>query len=432
MSFVHKGLTVGGGQLLVTALYTSSTILFSRLLGPDGVGQIDLVRSTGVLVVTFATIGLGQANIYFLNNCRIPAPKVVTNALKTAAVIAPLVAIALAGAIFIFAEYFGSIPLPLAVAFAAGVGAHACACILRPILVAKLAAVRMVAVDLLNPLCLIMGVVTLAALGTLTSRSALLVLSLGYWASFMLLLVFLRDDFDFGLPFDWSLLGNLVTYGLKLAAANILLVLSSTITIMLLRYLRPDDFSAVGLFARAAGVCGLAALVPNAVGPLLYAKWAGVTDAARITQAERAVRLNIAYAAAATLALVLAGKYILWLLYGAEFISAQYPLRILAPASVFAVLFGVSNNLLAGDGRAMVTTYILCGTVAVVVGVAWLAIPAWGEQGAALATLCGSAFTAAVSLATCRRLYGVRPLHCFVIAREDFTYLFRTLRIVRS
>jgi O-antigen/teichoic acid export membrane protein len=141
-----------------------------------------------------------------------------------------------------------------------------------------------------------------------------------------------------------------------------------------------------------------------------------------------AMRLNVAYGLVSAVGILLLGRYIIWLLYGARFIHADVALVFLAPALFFVPIFSVYNNLLAGDGRAGVTACILAGTVCVVGAVTYLAAPAWGIRGAALAVLCGNVFTALAGTVACWSLYRMNPLRCLLLGRSDVARILQALR----
>jgi len=428
MSFVRKGIAVSGGQVLVTALTVVSTIIFSRFLGREGVGQIEVARSTTTLVVTFVTLGLGNASIYFINNQKMPVAAIVANSLKLGWIMTLLVTVGLSGSLLIFHDYFGNISVPVAIFFSMGVGILAHFYLLRPVLIAKLAARQMVMANAMNPIFLTTGTVLLAITGYLTPELALVMISVGPFASFAWVLFYLRNDIDFSIPFDWLLVGKMLSYGLKLAAVNILMVLCSSLTVLLLRQLASTGFSEAGLYGRAVGICGLASFIPITMGPLLYSKWSGVTGEARKSQVEMATRVHMTYASAVAIFLIFAGKYVLILLYGHEFAPAQYALRLLAIGTIFLSLVDVCTNLLASDGRIAVTAYILVGTLIVVVGTTYWAAPRWGSEGAAFGALCGNVFTAIASLLACRSLYGIRISRCLMVCQQDIRYMWKAVR----
>ena len=428
MSLLRKGILVSGGQVFSIALNMTAGILFARTLGPDGMGQFELLRSTGSLAAAFMTLGLGQANIYFLNNLKVPAETLATNTFKISVLLGSVLAGGLATAILLAPGYFGAVPLVSTVLFSLGVGVLVGVALLRPILTARLEALRMVMVDTVNPLTLLICGAGLALAGCLVAGSGIAVLALGNISAMGLLVFYLRRDIRLRRPMDWPLFGRVVVHGVKLAASNVLYVFSSTITVMLLRYLTPERFDDVGLYTRAVAVCGMVTLVPAAIGPLLYAKWSGLQGQERTRQAEMAMRLNVAYGAAATVGVLFFGGYIIWIMYGAKFIPAEVALQFLAPALFFIPIFGVCNNMLVSDGRLLTTAWILAGTVIIVAGVTYLTVPALGIRGAALGALCGNAFTAVAGLAVCFRVFGMNPARCFVLRRSDVAYVVESLR----
>jgi O-antigen/teichoic acid export membrane protein len=402
-------------------------ILYSRTLGPEGMGQYELFRSTSILAATLFTLGVGNANIYFLNNRKIPRPAIVTNSVKLAIVMGIALCLGLTVVFMGFPGYFGTVSVPVAIFFAAGVGCLLTVLILRPVLTAGLDVKRMIWVDLIQRITLLAGGAASALLGLLRPQLALVVLSAASMSGCILVLLYLRADIKMPLPFDWQLYGDVLGYGLKLAASNILMVATMSLTLMLLRYLRAEDFGAVGLYSRAVAVSSLVSLVPITIGPLLFAKWSGEPAEVRTRQAEMATRLNVLYGATAAVGVVAFGKYIIWLMYGEEFIGAQDALQILGPALVFLTLFDPSNNLLAGGGRAAITAWILAGELILVCVVTWLTVPSIGIRGAALGVLCGKAFSAILALAVCQRLYGLDLRHCFVANGNDLAYVRRGL-----
>ena len=428
MSFLRKGIIVSGGQILRVGVSMLAGILFARFLGPKGMGQYELFRSTATIVATLVAMGMGAATIYFLNNRKVPADLLVTTTAKAISVLGIVLAVVLTATFLSNRSYFGEISPVIAAAFALGVGALMAAGVLRAVLVAEMAARRMVVVDLAGVVLLLATGTALALSGLLKSQTALLALAVGNCGSLTLVIYFLRRHIRLSLPFDWRMLGNIIVYGVKLAAASFLYVLSYNLTVLLLRWLSPEGFSEVGLYTRAVAVCSLATLMPTALGPLLLAKLAGSTGPTRARQAEMACRIYVVYGLVACAGILLLGKYVIWLLYGKAYLGAQVALLILGPAIALNPLFSVCNNLLAGDGKALLTAGILVGTVAVVASVTCLAVPHLGIRGAALGALCANAFTAVASMAVCRRLYGLKLANCFLPQKSDFRYVLSALK----
>jgi O-antigen/teichoic acid export membrane protein len=434
VSFFRKGILVSGGQMTSVFLNMLAGVIFSRALGPDGMGQYELFRNTAILAATICAMGLGSANIFFLNNRKVEPVRIVTNAFKVSLTMGALLAAGLTAAFLGFPRYFGHISPVAAAWFAVGAASLLSISILRPILVARLQARRMVAVDISARLTLLVAAGALALPALFTSgyemqpQLALGARALGNFVGYVLLLSFLRSEIHPRRPIEWKLLLNVLVYGVKLAAANIMYLLSSSVTVMLLRYFRQEDFGDVGFYTRAVAVAGMVSMIPTSLGPLLYAKFASGTGEARARQAERALRMNVCLGVIMTAGVLLFGKYVIWVLYGREFLPGSDAFVFLAPALFFIPVFGVAGNLLSGDGKALITAALLGGTLVVVATVACLTIPTMSFRGAALATLCGNAFTASATFIVASRFYGLRLAHSVLLNREDIRYVISSIR----
>ena len=427
MNFLQKGILVSSGQTFGIMLNMIVGILFSRVLGPIGMGQYEIFRSTAVITVTVMALGIGNANIFFLNNRKVLPAVITTNTVKIATVLGGILVAGLTTVILAFPNYFGSISILTALFFGSGVSALLSTLLLRPILVAQLAARKIVSTDLINRIVLLIVGTVLVIANRLSPEAALFALALGYFSSFLLVIGYLQPYIEFTRPFEWRLLRSIITYGMKFASSNLLYVLSCNITVILLRLLREDGFSDVGLYARAVALCGLVSLLPIQIGPLLYAKWSNTKEETRIHQAEMTIRVNLAYSLVVCIGVLVLGKYVICIMYGSEFIPATAALQILAPTMLFTPQFGVCNNLFASDGRVGITVWIMTGMVIIIGSVSYLAIPTMGIRGAALSAFCGNAFTAIVSMTVCTRIYGLHLIRCLLLRKSDFSYILQAL-----
>jgi len=427
MSLLRKGLLASGGHVFCLALSMCVGILFSRQLGPAGMGQYELLRSAALTVGALAAFGLGNANIYFLNNRGVPPEAIVSHSVWIVGVLLAALTAGLAAAVLSTPDYFGQLPTPVVILFALGTAAHAGRLILRPILTARLEVPKMVWVELIRQAIMLGGGLLLTLGGWLSTEWAVVLLACGFYGSLTLPLVFLRRFVQLRRRFDWALFGKVFVYGLKLGAATVLFGLTQHLSVFLLRALRPDQFEEVGLYSRAVAICGLIMIVPFAIGPLLYARWATISGEQRTRQVELAARMSTTYGLSCAVFVAVCGKYLIWLLYGAQFMPAQEALIILAPALVCLTLYNTCNQLLAGAGQAAITAGILAGSTVVVCVSTWLLVPTLGIRGAALGVLCGNGFTTLVTVLVCRHLYGLDPRACWVMKKRDLRYVWQAL-----
>ncbi len=423
MSFLRKGILVTAGQMIGILMGVLSGMLYSRVLGPDGVGQYRLFNTTLVVVATIGVMGISSAGIYFLNNRKIAIERLTTNGVRFALVTGGTIAAIMTTVFLCLPGYFGRISVPVAVFFAMAIGVMPLWAVLYQLLVAQLAARRMVTLQFLRSTVVLVGGALLAVFGWLTTQSGIVIFALGAFGATALVLFYQRKNIDLSIPFDWALFREVLSYGVKIASADIMLLVMLEMSVILLRYLMPGSFEPIGFYSRATTICGLIVIVPRTLGPLLFAKWSGVTGRARLLQVEMAMRMSLTYSLLMAVGVILLGKYAIWMMYGKEFLPAMEALRILAFSTVSLSVFTVCYNVLAGDGRANLMAWVLAASIAILVVVTWWLVPIWGISGAAVGALCASACTAVCGVAICMKLYGLNPLRCLFVCRSDLQYI---------
>lgn len=381
-----------------------------------------------VLITTVFVLGVGNANIYFINTCKLSLKLVTSNAVKFAAVQGVVLACLMGSLLWTFSEYFGGAPAIVIVLFSGGAGALVWVLILQQILTAQLAAKQIVIVNFSRTIVPLGVGSGLALCGKLNINYALVLNSCSIFVALAILLFYLSSYISLRYPFDWHLLKRTILYGLKLAAANTLYLISLQTSVILLRWLEPNQFAHIGLYTRASTVAGLVLVIVRLMGPLLYAKWSAVNGQALTRQLEMALRCGVTYGCAMAIPVLFGGKWIILLLYGSKFLGAQNALTILAPALVLSVIFSICSSVLAGDGRAMITTWILISSLALQVVVTFVLVPVWGIKGAAMGVLTGNLFTALACLAVCHYYYHIRLQGCIVTTHDDTLRLWQSLR----
>ena len=428
MSFLRKGILITAGQMIGILIGVLSGMLYARVLGPDGVGQYRLFNTSYVVVGTIATMGISSAGIYFLNNRKIAMDLLITNGVRFALVMGAPVAAVMATVFLCLPGYFGRISSPVAIIFAISIGVMPLWAVLYQILVAQLAARRMVALQLLRATIVLAGGGLLAVLGWLTPQAGIVTLAIATFVVAGLVVFYQRKNIDLSIPFDWPLFRQVLSYGVKLASANIMLLVSLEMSVLLLRYLMPGSFEPIGFYSRAATICQLIVLVPRILGPLLFAKWSGVAGQARLMQVQMAMRMSMTYSLVMAGCVIVFGQYAITIMYGKEFLPALAPLRILAFSTILMSVLTVCQNVLAGDGRAALMAWVLAVSIVVQFIVTFFLVPVLGISGAAVGMLCGTGFTVLLAVAICMKLYGLNPFKCMFVGLGDLKYICHALR----
>jgi len=432
MSFARKAATVAAAQVLGAAIGMVNSIISSRMLGPDGVGQLELLRQFSMLLMTCVTFGVNNAAIYFLNNRRAAADEVITVVFWFWGGLAVFVTCAATIIIELFPKYFGSYSPWFVIFYSAGVAALLGAVFVRSIMTAKLLARRIVVIDLLPHIALCLGLVALLFVGRNEP-----VWVIGTYSATCILLALVSFRYV-SRQIRWlrrkhvHLIVQMAKYGAFLWSSNICLVLNTVLAVFLLQYFSVSassalQFTDVGLFTRASAITLLCMLVPASIGPLLYSKWAKTADSDELRiQAEKACRLVTTYGLCCAVFLLFAGKAVISLLYGDAFIDAQDALVFLAPAVALKGRFNVYSNLLAATGKPGIVTLALIMSIVMLLAAGSCLIPLFGGRGAAISVLLANLISVGVTGWICHRQYGIRiarssvlqPRDCLVIAKS--------------
>ncbi len=428
MSFARKSLLVSLSQMGAIVLGVLSSIVLYRGMGPGGTGQFNLFRQTATFAVALATFGFGSASVYYLRNQKTPIEQVVGTLCGYAMATALPLAVAMGAAVLLFPDYFGNVPFWVSAAFAIGTASLMALALLRMVLVAQMAARRISTTNLTPTIILLVAGAILAVARRLTAEVAIGLFAVSQLLALAQVLGYLRPHLRLRGSFSWPLFRNLFAYGSKLYVANVLLLLGSTGTMMLLRHYTLSDFSQVGLFSVAMGISSYTSTPISAISPLLYAKWSEAAGAERILQVERVARLTLAFGVAASIGAILLGRLAIWVMYGRQFMPAQAALNLMAPAAALISFYSIFDALLAGAGRAGASAWVFGITCPLSLGLTALFVPRMGFVGAAVATLVGNATAAAAGVLICRKLIGIRPWKCLVLRGSDVRHVVTALR----
>lgn len=427
MGFVKKATLLGVSEFFLACAGVISSVIYARFLGPDGVGQFSVFMSTLTVVVPLVSLGIGRANIYYLNTKRYSRQQVINNSLTFGLGVGLVLTIGMTAFFRLREPFYGSFPLIYLACFSFGMACHVVISLLRPVLVAAIASRKILSVDVIQRVVLIGAALLVALSGYLTVGLALVITMLGGLAGVLLLLYFLRGDLGKPITIEREWFQETATYGIKIAASGIIFAITSSLTVLILRLRLIEDFSSVGYYTRAVAISGLAVLIPRAMSPLLYAKWSDSINQDKTGQIERAARFNVGYGVLAAIGLIVFGKWLVLLLYGSSFLPAYKVLYIFAPAMVFMCLFSIFNSVLASDGRAATTAKALGVSLTLVVGLTYWLVPKYHMYGAAVAVLIGNALSTTILGFVCCRLYGLRFSRMLVVHPSDLRYVFNAL-----
>jgi O-antigen/teichoic acid export membrane protein len=428
MSLLRKAILAGGGSVVCTGLGVATNMILARSLLPEGMGRYQLPLTASTLAITILSLGVGQSNIYFLNKHKIEPRQIVKNSVFFGFSTAIILMILLPLSLTTFENYFGVLHIWIKILFSFGIVSLFCSELFKPILIAGLQVRESVQPQIVNAAVFLLIVFICFIFKLLSVNVTLIALTVGNITSLAMVIYFLRDRIDFSISFAWPVFIQVLRYGLQLLASNLVYVLNASVGLMLLRYLMPESFAIVGLYGRAVALCGLITLIPYAAGPILYSRWSELSGDARKSQVELAMRLHLALGFLIVLFMVFFADWCMLFLYGKEFLAAVPSLRILVIGIALRCAFSVCNNLLASDGKAYITAYIMGTSVVAIVGLTWLLVPHYGMNGAALADMIAGILVFGMGLFLLNRSYGFSLKKMLLFRADDFRYILNAVR----
>jgi O-antigen/teichoic acid export membrane protein len=210
---------------------------------------------------------------------------------------------------------------------------------------------------------------------------------------------------------SWTAARRVIGYSGVLAMAVLVTMLTSTMDLLMLgHFVRATE---LGQYALAKQLLVLTTLVSVAFNQSM-----GGVIADRHFSGDRAGMLRVLAQIFRWIALATLPLFVVFLLWGAPLLSlfgpsfaiAQPVVAWLATGQLIVALFGPMGWALSMTGRHLLeVTALLCGLVLAVI-LCRLAIPVWGQLGAAVATCAAIAATNLLRLLCVRRSFGAVPV----------------------
>jgi O-antigen/teichoic acid export membrane protein len=432
MSFLKKGLFVSVGQASSVIFGVIGTMILARSLGKAGMGKYDLLRQAGVLSITVLSLGIGNASIFILNKQGEDYKKIVNLVIRFLMGVALVLLVGFTFLTLGYPRYFGEISPLVAIYYSVGISALLSINLLRALYVAWLNIKRILMADVLPSIFIVVGLLVLWHQNKLNTEWALTIYATGNILTMFGLLYAIFPLISFRIHVSRRLWGRIVSIGWKLLASNIFQVLSPALALLVLRYktMVTEGFGIVGLYTRASALCGLAMLIPNAFGPLLYSKWTSSNHEEQKSSFEYAARLSFAYGVIIATILIVAGRYALFILYGRGFAAAQDAVYALAPSVALFTVTSAFINYFASVGKPEISAILLALSAAITISITSILVPRIGILGPGIALSIAQLFTVAAFSYLAKRLHGISISRSFILKRKDLSRIYSQASLV--
>lgn len=384
-SFVKNSISVFGTRIFLILISIISSVIVTRMLGPSNRGALELLNLIPYLLVSFGNLGIGNANLHFVGKKKYSIQRIAANSLVLSFVLGGVLLVIAYGSFLIYrgnvfkdiAPYythfaFSLIPFLLFQKFIQYTLLGEEEIAYRNVIVAFPAVVNFLVVMIL------VLVFRLSLLGVLLASLA----SNVFAAALCYFLVSKKTKII--LAFDYELFIRSVKFGIIPFLALVIMNLNFRADVFLIKYYL--DNTAVGLYSLGVSVVEKITLLPEAIGLVLFSRISNISEDEANNLTPLVCRWSLLFSVVAGVILFVLADFLIPFVYGSEFQLSVKPLMILIPGIISLAIFLILHGDLTGRGKAKLTLYIFLGALMLNIVLNLFLIPAYGINGAALAS----------------------------------------------
>jgi O-antigen/teichoic acid export membrane protein len=375
-------------SVAILAINLVTGILTARYLGPSGRGEQAAMAVWPQLFAFCFSLGMGQTIIYKVKNDPSHASEFVVSALMVSAVAGTVAG--LVGALLI-PHWLGNYS-PETITFAQLI---MIATPLTAVYYVSAAGVQAAgrfpwynALLLIPPFLTFAGLLLLVASDAFWPKSSTLAYVLPVVPALVCGLVFLFRIYRPMFAIRHRIMKTLLSYGMRVWGIDLLVTLSRQLDrAILIGLLSPSD---LGAYVVAQSMASTLYVIPNSVYAVLYPRAAGRPPKDILATSGLAIRICGIVVGLAAVTVGLCAPFLLTMLYGPAFADAVVPFRILVADAVLAAINVLSVQVFMAAGRPGVVAILQAVGLAAYIPLAFVLVPLYGLDGAAVAWLGGS------------------------------------------
>ncbi len=407
-----------GSRFMLVVFGFATGIITARILGPHDRGLFTLLIILPQTLVTFAKMGVAQANVYYIRRARVPVATVASNSLVLTVIVSALLLLVayLGGHWFLDPLTEGAPPSYVWLAL-----------VLVPFLLIEsyfMAILQAVEhFGAYNLQSIVKAVMSFVGIAT-----ALLVLDGQLWAALMsqvtviaaanvwLLYQVSRVD-RFALRWDGTVGRSILGFGVKSYVQTLAAHLHHRIDLYLIALLLTPE--QVAFYSIAVNMTHPILQIPEAIGTVIFPKLAGSSDEA--AHARTAVTCRHTLFATVIAAVVYAGigSQVMVLFYGERYAPAVPAMFMMLPGVVMISLYQILTRNFTSRNRQQINIVAATTALGVNAATALLLIPRYGIVGAALSTAISYSLAAGILLIVFVRESGSSIRETVLVGADD-------------
>jgi len=393
-------------QITTFAIGFAIQIVLARILGPSDRGVYALLILIPAISVMLSSLGIEIANVYFSANKKYKLRDIASNSLVTGTGLGLVVVLLFWGlsdvaAFQDFLRQKGIEPTYLWVAILA-LPFLLLQSFFSRILLGREEIVKFNALNISQNV-LQMALIALLMVGLAQGlRGAIWAYTITIIIIAILSILYVRRLTPVGLSINRNLLKESIRYGGIGYLGNAAQYLSYRIDIIIMAYFLSS--AAIGYYSIAVGIAERLWMIPSSLAIVLFPRISAINDDKANELTPKVARHTLFIVFVFSLMLLVLGKPLILILFGADFMPSLAPLLILLPGVVAFSISKVISSDLSGRGKPVFGAIASFASLAVNIGLNLYLIPRWGISGAAFSSSVSYSMAAAVMIAAFVRL----------------------------
>lgn len=225
----------------------------------------------------------------------------------------------------------------------------------------------------------------------------------------------------FSLHIDISLVRTLLVLGISYAASLFVINLNYRVDVVILERLStPYE---IGIYSKGAALGQYLWHIPMLLSTIVFARGARAKDRTLYSlKVAQLLRVSLAIVLLGCIALAAFARWIIWFLFGDQFLPSVSVMVLLLPGVFLLTIFKVLVMDMAGRGRPLFTLRSMIPALIVNVVLNIVLVPQFGANGAALASTVSYALGAAFFVVQYSSATGISLKDIFGFSRGDYAF----------
>lgn len=215
----------------------------------------------------------------------------------------------------------------------------------------------------------------------------------------------------------------LLKFGFVSMLTTLLMEFNYRIDVIILQQYVP--YSEIGLYSVGSKLAQYIWLIPDAFKEVIFSRTAKSDS---IDEIKTVLRINIFITIMMILIIMIFGKLIINILYGAEYIDAYSVTLVIFLGIPSMVLYKLISPLYMANGKQKKCFAILFFSVLANVILNYMYIPIYGKMGAAISTVVSYTMCGIVLYISFIRTYNIKWYECLIINKSDVSKLLKLLK----